>query len=72
MDYVVGEASKGALAAGEKNFNLVGGRVLLDAFEDVGGLIYSKHSALSIQHSAFSQKLGVGATLRDWMLIAER
>src|SRR5579863_4803761 len=54
MDYVIGEARKGALAAGEKNFDLVGGRVLLDAFEDVGGLVASKHSVSSNQHLAFS------------------
>jgi hypothetical protein len=52
MDYVVGEASEGALATREEDFDFIGGRVLLYAFEDVCGFVASKHSALSIQHFA--------------------
>src|SRR5580692_4022454 len=54
MDYIVGETSKGALSAVEEDFDLIGSRMLLYAFEDVGGLIVSKHSAVSIQQLAFS------------------
>jgi hypothetical protein len=45
MDDVVGEASECALSAREEDFDLVGGRVLLDAFENVGGLVISEHSS---------------------------
>jgi hypothetical protein len=44
MDYIVGEASEGALSAGEEDFDFVGGRMFLDTFEDVGGFVVSKHS----------------------------
>jgi hypothetical protein len=52
MYYVVGEASECALATREEDFDFVGSRVLLYAFEDVCGFVASKHSALSIQHFA--------------------
>jgi hypothetical protein len=43
MNDVVGKASERALSAGEEDVDLVGGRVLLDALENVGSLIVGKH-----------------------------
>jgi hypothetical protein len=59
---VVGEASEGTLPAEEKNFDFLGSRMLLDAFEDASGLVLSKHSALSIQQPA----------LRNWHCALKR
>jgi len=47
MNGVIGEASERTFSAREEDFDLVGGRMLLDACEDVGGFFVSKHSEFS-------------------------
>jgi hypothetical protein len=47
MDRIISKASKRELPAGDEYFNLVGGRKLGDAVEDVGGAFDDEHLAIS-------------------------
>jgi hypothetical protein len=47
MNDVVGEASEGTLPAEEENLDFLGSRMLLDAFEDAGGLVLIEHLVFS-------------------------
>jgi hypothetical protein len=51
MNNVIGETGKGALAAIEEDFHFIGGGILANAFEDIGGFVFSQHSALENSES---------------------
>ena len=51
VNCIVGEASERGSLAGEKNFDLVRGGKLLDAVENISGLLLGQHSSFSSQHS---------------------
>jgi hypothetical protein len=47
MNNVIGEARERTLSAGEENLDLLRSRMLLDAVENLDGLVLSKHSEFS-------------------------
>ena len=49
MNGIVRKARKSKVSAGDEHFDLIGRRESLNVIEDVGGLVLSQHSALSIQ-----------------------
>jgi hypothetical protein len=54
MNDVIGEAGERALSAGKEDFDFVGGRMLLDAVENVGGFGLIEHSEFSTEQLALA------------------